>query len=82
MHHGCWDWLFSQPLSITLDGDLVVFKFCKYHPCKRCYHRSCGLIDDMGHVFVCPLFGGGNFFASRKVVVPLGSGFSKHKGGR
>ena len=53
-------------------------KMCKHQPDKRCYHKSCSLIDEFGNVSVCPLFRGGDFFASRKVVSGVRPLFSKH----
>ena len=43
-------------------------KYCRFHPELRCYHSSCGVYDRLtGNVSVCPLFEGGEMFASRKV---------------
>ena len=45
-------------------------KRCKWNSSKRCYHSSCSIFDPIsGNVFVCPLFRGGDMFASRSVKV-------------
>lgn len=57
-------------------------KACKYHPEKRCYRSSCSVFDCVsGNVSVCPLFRGGDMFASRKVSPANVSAFSKHRHG-
>lgn len=58
---------------------MLLARACKHHPDLRCFHLSCSIFDPVsGSVSVCPLFEGGDFFASRKVVHVPRSIFSKH----
>ena len=70
----CWGMGNVRPLGLWMS------KTCKFNPDLRCFHLSCSIFHPVsGSVSVCPLFRGGDFFASRKVVrrVPV-SPFSKH----
>jgi len=53
-------------------------KRCRFNKTKRCYHRNCDAISSSGVVSVCPLYRGGDKFASRKVAPSVVSVFSKH----
>jgi hypothetical protein len=53
-------------------------KFCKFDLSKRCFHFSCGFLDDMGNVQVCSLFRGSDMFTSRKVKRAFQPLWNKH----
>jgi hypothetical protein len=41
--------------------------WCIYNINRRCFHRSCSLIDKSGNVFACPLHPNPDGFLTRKV---------------